>query len=338
MLVEILCALLVAFVGFYTYWMTVVVPAEVEDREAEAAVNESPSKKGDRAITTLVDGSSTLVILFGWAGCRDRYLAKYAQYYEQSGVSTIRFTAPIAKIRSFASYRAFAKAFHKNLLTSIPSQKLPRNIYFHTFSMNGVSLFAAFWDYVSKNEDAAKIKKSTSGIIFDSSPAFTSPSQSANAVSFATLPPSSYPSALRESYRAVLFTFFSFHRGVMWLRSLVEKDVYEKHFAYFKMLTFDDLPKKQLYIYGPADLVCSEESIEEFAKTMEARGVATSKLRLLDSLHCQHLRTHPKTYASECLDFVRSGNLPESHSRVALEARTPEELACEEIPEELAMY
>jgi hypothetical protein len=26
-----------------------------------------------------------IVVLFGWAGCRDRYLSKYSQIYEKNG-------------------------------------------------------------------------------------------------------------------------------------------------------------------------------------------------------------------------------------------------------------
>lgn len=31
------------------------------------------------------DPKAPLVILFGWAGCRDRYLAKYSTYYQKEG-------------------------------------------------------------------------------------------------------------------------------------------------------------------------------------------------------------------------------------------------------------
>ena len=31
------------------------------------------------------DPDAPLVLLFGWAGCRDRYLKKYSQIYEEKG-------------------------------------------------------------------------------------------------------------------------------------------------------------------------------------------------------------------------------------------------------------
>ncbi|CAI2342050.1 unnamed protein product [Caenorhabditis sp. 36 PRJEB53466] len=335
MLFEAVVGLASAFVLTYI-GMTVVAPAEVTDEEAEdITTNKEESKKtgNEAAIKSVVSGSKTLVVLFGWAGCKDRYLSKYAQYYQDSGISTVRFTPPISRIRSFSSYRPFARCFHRVLVDFLKEQEVTA-IYFHVFSMNGCSLLAAYWDQMKELESGELIESKAKGLIFDSCPAFTSPAQSAQAVSFATLPPSHYHGALRKSYRAVLYTFFSFHRGVIWLRSFLEKDIYEKHYAYFKMITFENLPNKQLYIYGPADMVCSEESIEGYARLMEQRGVSISKLRLLDSLHCQHLRSHPVTYTQECLDFVKSGHLPANRSRVALENEGKTEQT--DVPEELA--
>lgn len=40
--------------------------------------------KPPRVIVNLVPQSDTLVILLGWAGCHDRYLKKYADYYEKA--------------------------------------------------------------------------------------------------------------------------------------------------------------------------------------------------------------------------------------------------------------
>ncbi|KAK5978852.1 hypothetical protein GCK32_019321, partial [Trichostrongylus colubriformis] len=47
----------------------------VSQKEAET--------KSSRVIINLAPSSSTLVILFGWAGCHDRYLKKYSDYYEK---------------------------------------------------------------------------------------------------------------------------------------------------------------------------------------------------------------------------------------------------------------
>ncbi|VDP11067.1 unnamed protein product [Heligmosomoides polygyrus] len=41
--------------------------------------------KHSRVIVNLASNPTTLVILFGWAGCHDRYLKKYSDYYEKAG-------------------------------------------------------------------------------------------------------------------------------------------------------------------------------------------------------------------------------------------------------------
>uniref|UniRef100_A0A8R1HZ65 Transmembrane protein 53 n=1 Tax=Caenorhabditis japonica TaxID=281687 RepID=A0A8R1HZ65_CAEJA len=336
MLVEAVAGLVAAFA--LTYLGLAMALPEVSDKEAkEYIADKKASKKAghEAALKEVVPGSKTLVVLFGWAGCRDRYLSKYAQYYQEAGISTIRFTVPISRIRGFNSYYPFVVSFHTMLLELLREHSEISTIYFHVFSMNGCSLLAAYWDQIKTLEESDQVESKSRGLIFDSCPAFISPAQSAHAISFATLPPSHFHGAIRGTYRAVLYTYFSIQSGVLWLRALLEEGIYEKCYAYFKMISLENLPKKQLFIYGPADLVCSEESIIEFATLMEKRGVSISKCRLLDSLHCQHLRSHPVTYTRECLDFVKSGNLPANRSRVPLE-ETSEDAKSADVPEELA--
>ncbi|PIO58622.1 hypothetical protein TELCIR_19938, partial [Teladorsagia circumcincta] len=107
--------------------------------------------KSSRVIVNLTPGSSTLVILFGWAGCHDRYLKKYSDYYENAGISTIRYTTPIRKIRRYQSYHHFAKKFFREVLEKNEHTYHP-NIYFHCFSMNGCSTFTTLWDLLDKNQ------------------------------------------------------------------------------------------------------------------------------------------------------------------------------------------
>lgn len=47
---------------------------------------EEPAPKKKWVFVDLVDGSDTMIILFGWAGCQQRYLAKYAQFYKEAGL------------------------------------------------------------------------------------------------------------------------------------------------------------------------------------------------------------------------------------------------------------
>lgn len=122
----------------------------------------SSSQIEELVIKESKDKNMPLVILFGWAGCRDRYLSKYSAYYERSGFAVVRYTVPITQIRSFSSYRKFALEIYETIL----QQEADRPIFFHMFSMNGCSLFTALWDLLDNVSDD-QIKQRVKGLIFD---------------------------------------------------------------------------------------------------------------------------------------------------------------------------
>ncbi|KHJ86297.1 hypothetical protein OESDEN_13957 [Oesophagostomum dentatum] len=78
--------------------------------------------------------------------------------------------------------------------------------------MNGCSTFTALWDLLDKRTGGDEFKQRVEGLLFDSSPAFTTPAQSAHALSFASLPPARCHAVFRESYRALLYAYFSIHK------------------------------------------------------------------------------------------------------------------------------
>ncbi|TMS35623.1 hypothetical protein L596_002986 [Steinernema carpocapsae] len=256
----------------------------------------------DYTVKIHVDPNAPWVFLFGWAGCQDRYLAKYSRIYEQN-TSIVRFTAPINRVRSFASYRTLALELYEKILDQCSSQT---HFVFHLFSMNGCTLFAALWDLLGTVANGPFIKQRTRGIMFDSSPANVSPWQEANAVSLASLPPSMYGAATRQSYRVLLATAFSLQRLTIWLRSQWEPNVYENNHAFFRLRALTDLPQNLLFLYSKNDEICTSVSIEEF---MAAAKERRPSLRIeskcwFNSPHCQHLRAHPEEYSQLCRRFL----------------------------------
>ncbi|CAJ0567796.1 unnamed protein product, partial [Mesorhabditis spiculigera] len=249
-----------------------------------------------------IEGSKSLVILFGWAGCRDRYLRKYSEFYESSGISNVRFTAPISHIRHFADYRPLAQRVFDQVFGK-EGDNWPHDVYFHVFSMNGCSTFCALWDALKGTHYEAAFKQRVQGIIFDSSPANVSPNQSARAISFAGFPPPT-SSVVRESVKGLLLTYFSVQRARIWVQSMWDEGVYERNFAYYRMLAIDDLPQRQCYLYGPGDEICTHSSIEEFAETQREAGKQTTLHCFPDSAHCQHMRTHTEEYQRLCVSFI----------------------------------
>ncbi|VDK64918.1 unnamed protein product [Cylicostephanus goldi] len=167
-------------------------------------------------------------------------------------ISTIRFTTPIRKVRGYQSYHHFAKKFYREVFER-DDLTIPPYVYFHCFSMNGCSTFTALWDLLDSRKDGDEFKQRVQGLLFDSSPAFTTPAQNAHAISFASMPPQRCHAIFRESYRALLYAYFSIHNGLIWIWSFMENDIYEKCYAYYRMLSQKDLPKRQIYFYGPSD-------------------------------------------------------------------------------------
>ena len=137
-----------------------------------------------------------------------------------------------------------------------------------------------------------------------SSPANVLPMQSANAVSFATLPPSQYSEVFRSTYKMILAGIFASHRAMVWIQSFFDSTAFETNYAYFRMLKIMDLPKHQLYLYSNADDICSDHSIEEFLKLQQERGMMVQSKCWESSAHVQHLRAHPEEYTQCCENFV----------------------------------
>ncbi|KAI1713104.1 transmembrane protein 53 [Ditylenchus destructor] len=255
-----------------------------------------------------------LVLLFGWAGCRDRYLSKYAKIYEENGCSTLRFTVPISKVRCYSSYKRFAAEVYEKALRErvIESSETKFPIYVHVFSMNGCSLFSALWDLLENVVNGHYVKNSVKGIVFDSSPADVMPWQGATAVSFATFPPPHFGQLSRTSYRYALTAIFSMHRAMVWLRSHFNCDIYAEHFSFYHLIKFDDLPRRQLYLYSAADVLCSAHSIEHFQDVQRQLGHQVTSKKWENSPHVEHLRHHAEEYSRNCKEFVSNSEQPTS--------------------------
>ena len=232
--------------------------------------------------------------------------------------SIVRYTTPIKKIRSFRSFPAFAEDVYEKVFADDDASP----IVFHVFSMNGCSLFVALWDLLGNVSNGEAIKSRVKGIVFDrfvffdlvqgfiyllyysSCPANVMPWQAANAISFATLPPSKFGSLARNTYRLFLTGIISSHRGLVYLQSFFDSSAYETTYAYFKLLSMHDIPVKQLYLYSNNDEICSDFSIEEFAQAQKERGKDAQLQCWHDSLHVEHWRSYPEEYTSLCVNFL----------------------------------
>ncbi|XP_050503831.1 transmembrane protein 53-A isoform X2 [Diabrotica virgifera virgifera] len=123
------------------------------------------NQNGDHDFVFIVNEEKIpVILLFGWAGCQDKYLAKYSQIYEEKGLITLRYTAPIKCLflRRYQMISIGEKLV--KLLFDLNFDNHP--IIIHCFSNGGAFLYQNFSLALEKCPKQLPIK----GVIFDSAP------------------------------------------------------------------------------------------------------------------------------------------------------------------------
>uniref|UniRef100_A0A8C5VNY3 Transmembrane protein 53 n=1 Tax=Microcebus murinus TaxID=30608 RepID=A0A8C5VNY3_MICMU len=111
-----------------------------------------------------------VVILLGWGGCRDKYLAKYSAIYHKRGCIVIRYTAPwhmvfFSESLGIPSLRVLAQKLLE-LLFDYEIEKEP--LLFHVFSNAGVMLYRYVLELLQTHQRFCHLR--VVGTIFDSGP------------------------------------------------------------------------------------------------------------------------------------------------------------------------
>ncbi|TKR70660.1 hypothetical protein L596_022656 [Steinernema carpocapsae] len=195
------------------------------------------------------DSEAPLVLIFGWAGCRDRYLSKYSKLYDIR-CAVLRVTNPVWVLPTPERCNSLAAEIYEKVL--LPSSC--SHVIFHVFSMNGCNLLSSLWLLLDTVPNGLDIKQKTMGIVYDSSPADVVTWQASYAVTQATYPRSmnAYPN-VRFAYRCLLYTLIGTYRMSMMFRFLFDPKTYELTSGYYGLLSAPDLPKKQLFLYSKED-------------------------------------------------------------------------------------
>ncbi|KAG5872485.1 hypothetical protein JTB14_013129 [Gonioctena quinquepunctata] len=123
------------------------------------------NQNGDHDFVFVVNEEKIpVILLFGWAGCQDKYLAKYSQIYEERGLITLRYTAPVKCLfwRRYQMITIGEKLV--KLLVDLNFDNHP--IIVHCFSNGGAFLYQNFSLALRKYAKPLPIK----GVIFDSAP------------------------------------------------------------------------------------------------------------------------------------------------------------------------
>lgn len=127
----------------------------------------APSLMGQNAndyIFVYNDENVPVVLLLGWAGCQDKYLQKYSKIYEDRGLITVRYTAPISKLFWHRSDMLLIGDKILRLLYDMNFDQHP--VIVHVFSNGGAYLYQHIALAIRRAQMPIQIR----GMIFDSAP------------------------------------------------------------------------------------------------------------------------------------------------------------------------
>ncbi|CAK9805334.1 Transmembrane protein 53 [Anthophora plagiata] len=233
-----------------------------------------------------------VIVLLGWAGCQDKYLAKYSAIYEEKCCITLRYTAPV---KCLFWQRDKLPNIGKRLIKVIKNKNLDQHpIFFHVFSNGGAFLYQHVSLAMQKDYTPLKVK----GVIFDSAPGERRLTALFKAISAII---GGHP--LMNIPMSLLITIFL---SILWLLEVIahalgrEYPVQTNPFA----LVEESYSWPQLFLYSNADTLIPASDVEKFASRRAERGVWVQLVLFTNSPHVKHYATYRDVYANTVFDFI----------------------------------
>ncbi|XP_035189309.1 transmembrane protein 53 [Oxyura jamaicensis] len=262
-------------------------------RGLEAAVVELASG-GDRG-SGAEAGRQPVVILLGWAGCQDRYLAKYSAIYSQRGCTVIRYTAPWRMVFFSESFgiRSLRTPARRLLELLFDHSIDNRPVLFHVFSNGGVMLYRYIIEALHTQQPFKNLR--VLGTIFDSAPGRRNLRGSLRALA-----------TVLVSMNALLkyFLVFAFATAALVLRILLYPLTRFVHESHYDALLKAPSRWPELYLYSQADAIISAREVKCMADARQRLGVSVRAVDFSDSAHVSHMRAYPTYYSNLCLTFL----------------------------------
>ncbi|NWS55767.1 TM53B protein, partial [Chunga burmeisteri] len=244
-----------------------------------------------------------VVILLGWAGCQDKYLAKYSAIYSQKGCTVIRYTAPWRMI-------FFSETFGIRSLQT-PARRLlellfdysieNRPVLFHVFSNGGVMLYRYITEALHTHKPFKNLK--VAGTIFDSAPGRRNLRGGLRALA-----------TVLVSMNVLLkyFLLLAFATTAVVLRILLYPLTRFIHESHYDALLKAPSRWPELYLYSQADAIIKASEVKHMADARQQLGVSVRAVDFLDSAHVSHMRAYPTYYSNLCTTFLSDcvGGIP----------------------------
>ncbi|XP_019724917.1 transmembrane protein 53 [Hippocampus comes] len=237
-----------------------------------------------------------VVILLGWAGCRDKHLTKYSSIYNEQGCVTIRYTAPLKTVfisESFG-YKELRRTALKLLEILFDYEVEHSPIFFHIFSNGGFMLYRYIVELLHKDKQFSSL--CVIGALVDSAPGSGNVRGAVRALA-ATLGPKISP-VLKYLLLALFAVTVFLLRIVLYpLTKYVHKNHYD---------AVQERPPAwpHFFLYSRADQVIRPRDVRLFADTLKFKGVPVDSYDFVSSVHVSHFREYPEQYTCKCRNFL----------------------------------
>ncbi|XP_055382015.1 transmembrane protein 53-A [Condylostylus longicornis] len=260
--------------------------------------------ENDDLVFVYNDSNVPVVLLLGWAGCQDRYLMKYSKIYEDRGLITIRYTAPVESM--FWKRSAMIPIGEKivKLIYDMNFDKHPMIV--HVFSNGGAYLYQHISVAMKETNRPINIK----GMIFDSAPG------DRRIMSLYRAMCTIYGGKIRNPIiRSIIAWAISITLSVMWITEetyLAFKSLFKKVEGAPQTKPYSDLKTEytnfpQLFLYTKADPIIPYTDIEHFADfRQKERGVDVTKICFEDAEHVKIFIKYPQQYVQYLCSFLNS--------------------------------
>ncbi|XP_017061204.1 transmembrane protein 53 [Drosophila ficusphila] len=245
------------------------------------------------------DNNVPIVMLLGWAGCQDRYLMKYSKIYEERGLITVRYTAPVDTL---FWKRSEMVPIGEKILKLIQDMNFDAHpLIFHIFSNGGAYLYQHINLAVTKHKSPLRVH----GVIFDSAPGERRMLGLYRAIT------AIYGRENRCNCLTALAITISL--SIMWfveesisaLKSLFVQSS-SVHPSPFCELKNEVNKYPQLFLYSKGDVVIPYRDVEKFIRLRREKGIEVSSVCFEDAEHVKIYIKYPKQYVQCVCNFIKN--------------------------------
>ncbi|XP_048353443.1 transmembrane protein 53 [Sphaerodactylus townsendi] len=238
-----------------------------------------------------------VVILLGWAGCKDQYLKKYSTIYLKKGCIVIRFIAPWRLV--FFSESMGVRSLQnlaKKLLELLFDYKVDmKPLLFHVFSNGGVMLYRYIVELLHTHQQFRHLR--VVGTVFDSAPGRKNLRGGLRALSVVLGSTNVY---------VKYFLLLTFTVLVVTLRILLYPLTRFIHENHYDAMLKQPSSWPELYLYSSADNVIVANDVETMIKARQQQRVPIKAVDFMNSAHVSHFRAYPSLYVIHCTSFMYS--------------------------------